>query len=134
MKNIILTTSAIALASCGCGNKPEAVKEQAKVSETTVTLTDAQLKNAALEVGKAQMREIQSVIKVSGKIDVPPQNMVSVSFPLGGYLKSTKLLPGMHINKGDVIAVMEDPQYIQLRQDSLTAKARQEYVEAEYLR
>lgn len=124
----------MALASCGGGNKPEAAKEQANVSETTVTLTDAQLKNAALEVGKAQMREIQSVIKVSGKIDVPPQNMVSVSFPLGGYLKSTKLLPGMHINKGDVIAVMEDQQYIQLQQDYLTAKARQEYLEAEYQR
>lgn len=134
MKNIILITAAIALASCGGANKPEEAKEQAKVSETTVTLTDAQLKNAALEVGKAQMREIQSVIKVSGKIDVPPQNMVSVSFPLGGYLKSTKLLPGMHINKGDVIAVMEDQQYIQLQQDYLTAKARQEYLEAEYQR
>ncbi len=134
MKNIILITAAIALASCGGGNKPEATKEQATVSETMVTLTDAQLKNAALEVGKAQMREIQSVIKVSGKIDVPPQNMVSVSFPLGGYLKSTKLLPGMHINKGDVIAVMEDQQYIQLQQDYLTAKARQEYLEAEYQR
>lgn len=124
----------MALASCGGGNEPEAAKEQATVSETTVTLTDAQLKNAALEVGKPQMREIQSVIKVSGKIDVPPQNMVSVSFPLGGYLKSTKLLPGMHINKGDVIAVMEDQQYIQLQQDYLTAKARQEYLEAEYQR
>ena len=134
MKNIILITAAVALASCGGGNKPEAAKEQTTVSETTVTLTDAQLKNAALEVGKAQMREIQSVIKVSGKIDVPPQNIVSVSFPLGGYLKSTKLLPGMHINKGDVIAVMEDQQYIQLQQDYLTAKARQEYLEAEYQR
>lgn len=134
MKHIILISSAVILASCGGGNKQEAAKEATTVSETTVTLTDAQLKNAALEVGKPQMREIQSVIKVSGKIDVPPQNMVSVSFPLGGYLKSTKLLPGMHINKGDVIAVMEDQQYIQLQQDYLTAKARQEYLEAEYQR
>ena len=131
---MILITAAMALASCGGGNKAEAAKEQATISEATVTLTDAQLKNAALEIGKAQIREIQSVIKVSGKIDVPPQNMVSVSFPLGGYLKSTKLLPGMHINKGDVIAVMEDQQYIQLQQDYLTAKARQEYLEAEYQR
>ncbi len=134
MKHIILISAAVMFASCGGGNKQEAAKEATKVSETTVTLTDAQLKNAALEVGKPQMREIQSVIKVSGKIDVPPQNMVSVSFPLGGYLKSTKLLPGMHINKGDVIAVMEDQQYIQLQQDYLTAKARQEYLEAEYQR
>jgi cobalt-zinc-cadmium efflux system membrane fusion protein len=60
---------------------------------------------------------------VNGKIDVPPQNMVSISVPLGGYLKSTKLLEGMHISKGEVIAIMEDQQYIQLQQDYLTAKA-----------
>ncbi|HNN27292.1 MAG TPA: efflux RND transporter periplasmic adaptor subunit, partial [Chitinophagales bacterium] len=53
---------------------------------------------------------------------------------LGGYLKSTKLLPGMHISKGEVIAVMEDPQYIQLQQDYLTAKAQFAYNESEYLR
>jgi len=42
---------------------------------------------------------------------------VSVSIPLGGYLKSTKLLPGMKVSKGDVIAVVENPQFVQLQQD-----------------
>jgi cobalt-zinc-cadmium efflux system membrane fusion protein len=53
---------------------------------------------------------------------------------LGGYLESSKLLPGMHVNKGEVIAVMEDPQYIQIQQDYLTAKARLNYKESEYKR
>jgi cobalt-zinc-cadmium efflux system membrane fusion protein len=65
---------------------------------------------------------------------VPPQNMVSISVPLGGYLKSTKLLPGMHISKGEVLATMEDPQYIQLQQDYLTAKAQLSLLESEYNR
>jgi cobalt-zinc-cadmium efflux system membrane fusion protein len=71
---------------------------------------------------------------VNGRIDVPPQNMVSVSVPLGGYLKSTKLLPGMHVNKNEVIAVIEDNQYIQLQQDYLTAKAQFSFNESEYNR
>jgi len=65
---------------------------------------------------------------------VPPQNMVSVSVPMGGYLKSTKLLAGMHISNGEVIATMEDQQYIQLQQDFLTAKAHFTSIEAEYNR
>ena len=81
-----------------------------------------------------EQREISSILKVNGKVDVPPQNMVSISVPLGGYLKTTQLLPGMHVNKGDVIAVMEDQQYIQLQQDYLTAKARIAFLENEYLR
>jgi membrane fusion protein, heavy metal efflux system len=53
---------------------------------------------------------------------------------LGGYLKSTRLLPGMHVNRGDVIAVMQDQQYIQLQQDYMGAKARLPFLEQEYNR
>jgi cobalt-zinc-cadmium efflux system membrane fusion protein len=44
------------------------------------------------------------------------------------------LLPGMHIKKGEVIAIMEDQQYIQLQQDYLTAKSKLKFLEAEYKR
>jgi cobalt-zinc-cadmium efflux system membrane fusion protein len=49
-------------------------------------------------------------------------------------VKSTKLLPGMHINKGELIAIMEDQQYIQLQQDYLTTKNELAFAKAEYLR
>ena len=52
------------------------------------------------------------------------QNIVSVSFPVGGYLKSTKLLPGMHVTKGESIATIEEQSLIQLQQDYLMAKAK----------
>jgi membrane fusion protein, heavy metal efflux system len=58
--------------------------------------------------------------------------MVSVSFPMGGYLRSTKLLPGMHVRKGEVIGVMEEQVLVQLQQDYLVTKARLEYLEKEY--
>ena len=104
------------------------------VTENTITLNDVQIKNAHIETGKIEQRQISSILKVNGRIDVPPQNMVSVSVPLGGYLKSTKLLPGMHLNKNEVIAVIEDNQYIQIQQDYLTAKAQLGFQEAEYNR
>jgi cobalt-zinc-cadmium efflux system membrane fusion protein len=92
------------------------------------------MNNAHIETGNIEQKEIASLLKVNGRIDVPPQNMVSVSVPLGGYLKSTQLLPGMHINKNEVIAVVEDNQYIQLQQDYLTAKAQLSLNESEYNR
>ena len=60
--------------------------------------------------------------------------MVSVSFPLGGYLKSTKLLPGMQVRKGEVLAVMEDAQFISLQQDYLIAQSKLALTQAEYAR
>jgi cobalt-zinc-cadmium efflux system membrane fusion protein len=132
-KYIIIAIAFSIFTSCG-NKKTETTATEETTSETAVELTDAQLKNSEIKTGKIDQRNISSLLKLTGKIDVPPQNMVSVSVPMGGYLRSTKLLAGMHISKGEVIATMEDQQYIQLQQDYLTAKAHFTSIEAEYNR
>ena len=124
----------IVLIFAACKNQKVTEQSTETVTENLITLTDAQMINAKILTGNIEQRQISSVLKVNGRIDVPPQNLVSVSVPLGGYLRSTKLLPGMHINKNQVIAVMEDQQYIQLQQDFLTAKAQLTFHESEYNR
>lgn len=134
MKNIIiLFIGTFVLSSCG-GEKIQEKETSQTTIETNVSLTDAQFKSAKIELGKMEKREISTTLKLNGKIDVPPQNMISVSMPLGGFLKSTKLLPGMHVKKGEVIATMEDQQYIQLQQEYLMAKSKLTFSENEYNR
>lgn len=134
MKNIIIILIATTtLFSCKSETKT-AEKEVTEAKGNTITLTDAQYINAKIETTSLQQASIATILKLNGKIDVPPQNMISVSVPLGGYLRSTKLLPGMHINKGDIIAIMEDQQYIQLQQDYLLAKSKLHFAELEYNR
>lgn len=120
----------------GCGEAPNTAgtAEAAAPASSFVHLNAAQLQNAGIESGLPQRRSMRSALRVSGIVDVPPQSLVSVSFPLGGYLKSTKLLPGMHVRKGETLAVLEDPQYIQLQQDYLVGKARLQFAEAELQR
>lgn len=130
MKNILFPVIVAMLFSCsGKTAEQPAAKEP---SNNSVTLNAAQLKSAGIKTDTLVQKNISSVIKLNGTIDVPPQNMVSISMPLGGYLKSTKLLPGMYVKKGEVIATMEDQQYIQLQQDYLTAKSKLDFVQAEY--
>ena len=120
----IILTFSFALVACGTKSGSEAEQAIDAVEMDTITVSDAQLKNAEFQTGPLQTAEMSSLLKVNGKVDVPPQNMVSISVPLGGYLKTSKLLPGMHVNKGEVLAVMEDQQYIQLQQDYLMAKVK----------
>ena len=125
---------AIAL-TFACNSKPETQKEvEATVNENEVSLTPAQAEHIQLQTGQVAFGEINETLKLQGKIDVPPQNLVSVSIPLGGYLKATKMLPGTHVNKGQVIAVMEDPQYIQLQQDYLNVSNKLSYATKELAR
>jgi cobalt-zinc-cadmium efflux system membrane fusion protein len=112
-----------------CASKKAEPKEDATQLETSLlVLTDAQLKQAELEISSAIIKTLHETIQVNGLVDVPPQNMVSVSFPLGGYLKKTKLLPGMSVKKGEVIALMEDQSYVQLQQDYLIDKVKMEFL------
>ena len=134
MKQLINISIALLFFSA-CGNSKKEEKQPEKpTNENVARLSNDQLKNAGIQTGKLEQHAISAVLKVNGIIDVPPQNMVSISVPLGGYLKSTKLLAGMHISKGEVIAVVEDRQYIQLQQDYLTAKAQFSYNESEFNR
>jgi cobalt-zinc-cadmium efflux system membrane fusion protein len=131
---LIIIAMAATLLSVSCNSKKAEEKAEETPNENKVELTDAQLKNTEIKTGKIEQRSISSLLKVNGKIEVPPQNMISVSVPMGGYLKSTKLLAGMHISKGEIIAIMEDQQYIQLQQDYLMAKAHFNSIEKEYIR
>jgi len=133
MKNILIILGSLLVFSCQSKTEePEAVSTS--INESVVTLTEGQLKNTVLATGKLEKKSLAAVLKVHGQIDVPPQNMFSISMPLGGYLKTTKLLPGMHVRKGEVIATMEDQQYVQLQQDYLTTKSRLSFAEKEYER
>ncbi|RAJ87999.1 cobalt-zinc-cadmium efflux system membrane fusion protein [Chitinophaga dinghuensis] len=136
-KTIILLYTCNALLMA-CQNKPQEAKAPVAVVADTVTntveLTPEQIKNGDIQTGAVTVKTMHSLLRVNGVVDVPPQNVVSVSMPLGGYLKTMKLLPGMPISKGQVLATLEDPQYIQLQQDYLMAKSKLRYLEADYLR
>jgi cobalt-zinc-cadmium efflux system membrane fusion protein len=131
----ILYASLLVLAACSTKVEKENVTEK-KSSEPTnsVTLTKAQIDLAKLTIGNLASMQMQKTIKVNGFIDVPPQNMMSVSIPMGGYVKKANLIPGDKVSKGSVLAVLEDASYISLQQDYLTAKSKLVFLEADYNR
>ena len=130
----VLSIVSIITMFTACSHK-KATEETSVISnDNNVMLTDAQIINAHIQVIELKEQSLSSVLKLNGKIDVPPQNLVSISFPLGGYLKNTKLLPGMHIQKGEIIAVMEDQSYIQLQQEYLLTKSKLYFAEKEFAR
>ncbi len=132
-KLLIAFATTVFLFSCKSETKIEE-KPVAPTAENIVTLTDAQIKNAGIVIGKIEEQNISSTIKVNGKIDVPPQNLVTVSVPSGGYLKATHLLEGMYVSKGNILCTIEDKQFLQMQEDYLLAKSKIGYARAEYNR
>ena len=119
--------------ACNPDKKVE-TEQSSALPENRVQLTAEQLKNTKIETGVLSQKEVSTLLKINGIIEVPPQNLISISVPLGGYVQSTHLLEGMQVRKGEVIATIEDQQYIQIQQDYLTAKIRFNAFEREFVR
>ncbi|MFH6936824.1 efflux RND transporter periplasmic adaptor subunit [Flavobacterium sp. FlaQc-30] len=132
MKIYIITIfSLLLLVSCNSDKKNQE-KETVQKQENTIQLSSEQIKNAGLVVGNPEERTVKGILQLQGTVTVPPKSVVSVSIPLGGYIKKTDLMAGMHVRKGQLLAVVEDMQYIQLQQDYLTAKEKFQLAKSEY--
>jgi membrane fusion protein, heavy metal efflux system len=103
-------------------------------TENVVRLSAAQEQAAEIKLGNVEQKQISGTIRVSGVLDVPPQQLVSISVPLGGFLKDTKLLEGTRVKKGQVIATIENLDFIQIQQDYLDARTQLEFAKADYER
>ncbi|MBK7096797.1 MAG: efflux RND transporter periplasmic adaptor subunit [Saprospiraceae bacterium] len=80
------------------------------------------------------MRQVSGIIKANGIVTTAPQNSASVSVPLGGFVKSSNLLPGNAVSKGQTLAIIENTEFVDLQQNYLDIKYKYEFSEAEYKR
>ena len=133
-KTIVGIATLFVMTSCGNKTPTEEKADSTVVESSVANLTEKQVQSIGITTGTLEQRSFSTILKVTGKVDVPPQNLISVSVPLGGYLKSSHLIPGMFVRKGEIIAIIEDQQYIQLQQDFLTTQSKISFLENEYQR
>jgi cobalt-zinc-cadmium efflux system membrane fusion protein len=125
----LLTT--IMLTSCGTNPKPTAAKEEAAIAveSNLIQLTKEQVALAQLVTAPIQLGKMKGMVHLNGVVDVPPTGIASVSIPMGGYVQDINLIPGTYVKKGQVLATVKDPTYVQLQENYLAAKAKLIYLQ-----
>jgi cobalt-zinc-cadmium efflux system membrane fusion protein len=130
-----ITAIIFALISC---NGTDSNNIESKIAEIlpddVVELRADQQKLANITVGSIEMRSLNGTLKVNGNVTVAPQAMAAVCMPMGGYVKSTSLLPGNSVTKGQILAILESNDFVDVQENYLEAKSKLEYAEAEYKR
>lgn len=136
-----LCIAMLAAALSSCGSKEKTAEQTTAAADSThnenensVEITQAQYQTIGVELGSPELKGLSALLKVSGYIDVPPQNLVSVTTQMGGIIKSTPLLQGSRVSKGQVIAVLQNQEYVQMQQDYLESKSALELSDSEYKR
>ncbi len=129
----IILAFLITFTACNGGKKQNVeTKETEVIPENIVELREDQIKLANIEIGTIELRSMSGTLKVNGIVSVAPQNLATVSMPMGGFIKSTNLMPGNAVRKGQTLAIIENQEFIDIQQNYLEAKNRCELAKTEY--
>jgi cobalt-zinc-cadmium efflux system membrane fusion protein len=129
MKKIInILTLALLLFSC----KKDKIEEVVVTDTGLLTVTKEQFKSAGMAIGNPQEQDFDVTIKATGKIDVPPQNRAKVTTFVPGYIKSTKLLVGNKVTKGQALLTLQNTEFLDIQKEYLEVAEQINYLKSEY--
>ncbi len=111
-----------------CGSAPEEQKKEAAV-QTQVQLSADQLAQLSVTTESPQQLAINRTIQGTAKVEVNANERIQVTSPFGGFVVSSNVIPGQQIKVGQVLGVIENPDYIVLQQDYLLAKNEYELLQ-----
>lgn len=99
--------------------------------EAIAVLTDEQMKAVGVEVGMIEQKQLSATLKANGALRVPNSNKANATSLFGGVIKTLNVEIGDFIRKGQVIATISNPQFIQLQEEYLSINSRIEFAEQE---
>lgn len=119
------------LLSCGSNGAAEpnatekaAGHEDGHENPNTATLTEEQIKSIGIELGVIEEKQLTASLKTNGVLKVPNQNKASINSVYSGVIKSLLVQPGNTVRKGQVIATLANPEFVQVQSDYLNVSAK----------
>lgn len=132
--SVLLSSIIILNLSCNSTTqKPTKESETTTAAEAlgdTKTLTRKQFENMGLQLANLTKGQRADIITVNGMVDVPPENVAKVSFPISGFIKliTHNVLPGKFVAKGSVLATLQSMEAMQLQQDYIERYAQNDFL------
>ena len=117
--------------NCGDADKKEENSIQ-QDSDNHITLSKEQFNQNNMTLGSLEEKSFPTVVKVNGMIDVPPENRAIINSIMGGYIKTTPLLIGDMVKKGQALVTIENPEFVTMQQEYLEIKEQLHYLKSEY--
>jgi len=103
-------------------------------TSNTTWLSDEQIKSIGIELGRIEDKQLNETLKASGKLKVPNQYKANVNSMYRGIIKSLQIQPGLRVSPGQVIATIQNPEFIQIQEEYLTLSSKIELAQLELLR
>ena len=109
----------------------EAEEEHHHKEENTTTLTQTQIKTVDIRLGHIEQKALTATLKANGVLSVPADHQAKVSTIYTGIIQSVKVEIGAYVHKGQVIATISNPDFLQQQQRLLTVNSQIELAQQE---
>lgn len=100
----------------------------------TATLTEEQIKSIGIELGTIEQKQLTASVRTNGVLKVPNQNKANINSLYGGVIKSLLVQPGGHVSKGQIVATIANPAFIETQSAYLDVEAKISLAELEVKR
>ena len=130
---LIVIISAIITVSCTTSKKSEESNDTSS-QENLVKITNEQFQYSKMKIGKVSLQTFTKGIVTNGRIDVPPAYSAQVSAIMGGYVKTSNLLVGDEVKKGQLLLTLENSEFIDIQQNYLEIYERLNFLKSEFVR
>ncbi|QIH37658.1 efflux RND transporter periplasmic adaptor subunit [Flavobacterium sp. Sr18] len=127
-KSLYIIALSLVLFSC----KESKTEEVEQKDNGLTTVTSAQFKSSGMEIATPTEQDFDVTVKASGKIDVPPQNRAKVNTFMGGYVKSTTLLVGNKVTKGQALLTLQNTEFLDIQKDYMEVAEQLNFLKSEY--
>ena len=109
----------------------EAEEEHHHEEGNTTTLTQTQIKTVDIRLGHIEQKALTATLKANGVLSVPADHQAKVSTIYTGIIQSVKVEIGAYVHKGQVIATISNPDFLQQQQRLLTVNGQIELAQQE---
>lgn len=128
-------TSLLLLMACGNTKKQtENSEENALKVQTQVDLTDEQVEKMNIKVGNLTEMVFENAIEANGKLVIDPQSEATVTPQTGGNIRQILVKEGQIVAKGQTIAYLSHPDFVNLQTQYLSSLNQQRYLSKEFAR
>ena len=111
--------------------KLEEREEHHEEGGNLTTLTQAQIQTVDIRLGHIEEKALAATLKANGILSVPADHHAKVSTVYAGIIKSVKVEIGSYVQKGQVIATVSNPEFLQQQQRLLTVNGQIELAKQE---
>jgi len=112
----------------------DAPQTPAVLTTDKIELNEEQIRLAEIKIGSLSQQVISDFVECTGTITLPPQHIMTITPPMGGFVERVNFLPGDYVRKGTLLAVLSHQDYISLQQEYLENASALVYATQEYER